>query len=164
MPFSGRLKQLQDKKYIKTQVELAKFLGFSTSVVSSWLRGEKLPSMDTALIISKKLGCTATWLLTGGHDDFDGTYIDLPKSEDYLEPNQATLDYMEEQAAFALDDEGIPLGKPDRYLDLIGLTASQCQLLRKLAGEFKSGNNAVLEELKRDLAVIAERKFGSHNG
>ena len=63
--FANRLKALQTEKGIKTQIELSRWLGFSRSIVSDWMRGECLPSMDTAIKLSEKFGCNAQWLLTG---------------------------------------------------------------------------------------------------
>jgi transcriptional regulator with XRE-family HTH domain len=63
--FANRLKSLQLEKGIKTQIELSRWLGFSRSIVSEWMRGECLPSMDTAIKLSEKFGCNAQWLLTG---------------------------------------------------------------------------------------------------
>ncbi len=63
--FGQRLKGLQQKKGIKTQKDLATWLGFSTSIVSEWLRGEKIPSLDTAVGIAAKFGCAVEWLITG---------------------------------------------------------------------------------------------------
>ena len=63
--FANRLKTLQTEKGIKTQIELSKWIGFSRSIVSEWMRGECLPSMDTAIKLSEKFGCNAQWLLTG---------------------------------------------------------------------------------------------------
>ena len=63
--YAERLKSLQIEKGIKTQIELSRWLGFSRSIVSEWMRGECIPSMDTAIKISEKFGCNAQWLLTG---------------------------------------------------------------------------------------------------
>ena len=53
-----------DRAPIK-QTPLAKWLGFSQPTVNDWLNGKGLPSMDTALKICDKLGCSVEWLLTG---------------------------------------------------------------------------------------------------
>ena len=63
--YAERLKSLQIEKGIKTQIELSRWLDFSRSIVSEWMRGECIPSMDTAIKISEKFGCNAQWLLTG---------------------------------------------------------------------------------------------------
>ena len=63
--YAERLKSLQIEKGIKTQIELSRWLGFSRSIVSEWMRGECIPSMDTAIKLSEKFGCNAQWLLTG---------------------------------------------------------------------------------------------------
>jgi len=74
------------KAPIKTQKELAKVLGVAQATVSDWINGEKLPSMDTALEISEKLGCSVLWLLTGKTET---TNIELINHNGYLE--QANL-------------------------------------------------------------------------
>jgi len=74
------------KAPIKTQKELAKVLGVAQATVSDWINGEKLPSMDTALEISEKLGCSVLWLLTGKTET---TNIELTNHNGYLE--QANL-------------------------------------------------------------------------
>jgi len=56
----------------KSQKELAKLLDCSQATVSDWINGEKLPSMDTALAISKKLNCCVEWLLTGNGPKYPG--------------------------------------------------------------------------------------------
>ncbi len=63
--YADRLKSLQIEKGIKTQIELSRWLGFSRSIVSEWMRGECIPSMDTAIKLSEKFGCNTQWLLTG---------------------------------------------------------------------------------------------------
>ena len=65
LDYAKRLKSLQVAQGIKTQIELSVWMGFSKSIVSAWMRGEKLPSMDTAIKISEKFGCSIEWLLTG---------------------------------------------------------------------------------------------------
>ena len=53
--FAGRLKALQiECDAPKTQYKFAEWLGLSKSFVSELLRGEKLPSMDLAIILSDK--------------------------------------------------------------------------------------------------------------
>lgn len=49
----------------KTQTKLAKWLNVSQSFISQMKSGEKLPSMDKAITIAEKLGCTVQYLLTG---------------------------------------------------------------------------------------------------
>ena len=65
--YAARFKQAwkESRSPVKTQKELAKVLGVAQATVSDWINGEKLPSMDTALEISGKLGCCVVWLLTG---------------------------------------------------------------------------------------------------
>ena len=63
--YAARLKSLQIEKGIKTQIELSRWLGFSRSIVSEWMRGECIPSMDTAIKLAEKFECNAEWLLRG---------------------------------------------------------------------------------------------------
>ena len=63
--YAKRLKELQNDKGIKTQIELSAWMGFSKSIISAWMRGEKIPSMDTALKIAEMFGVCVEWLLTG---------------------------------------------------------------------------------------------------
>ena len=65
--YAARFKRAwkESRSPVKTQKELAKVLGVAQATVSDWINGEKLPSMDTALEISGKLGCCVVWLLTG---------------------------------------------------------------------------------------------------
>lgn len=65
--YAARFKRAwkESKTPVKTQKELAKLLGVAQATVSDWINGEKLPSMDTALELSKKLDCCVVWLLTG---------------------------------------------------------------------------------------------------
>jgi len=65
--YAARFKRAwkESRTPVKTQKELAKVLSVAQATVSDWINGEKLPSMDTALEISAKLGCCVVWLLTG---------------------------------------------------------------------------------------------------
>jgi transcriptional regulator with XRE-family HTH domain len=65
LDYAGRLKELQTNKGIKTQIELSAWMGFSKSIISAWMRGEKIPSMDTALKIATMFDVCVEWLLTG---------------------------------------------------------------------------------------------------
>ena len=65
LDYAKRLKGLQIDKGIKTQIELSAWMGFSKSIISAWMRGEKIPSMDTALKIAEMFGVCVEWLLTG---------------------------------------------------------------------------------------------------
>ena len=65
LDYAKRLKSLQVAQGIKTQIELSAWMGFSKSIVSAWMRGEKIPSMDTALKIADMFGVCVEWLLTG---------------------------------------------------------------------------------------------------
>ena len=65
LDYAKRLKSLQVAQGIKTQIELSAWMGFSKSIVSAWMRGEKIPTMDTALKIADMFGVCVEWLLTG---------------------------------------------------------------------------------------------------
>ena len=65
LDYARRLKELQTDKGIKTQIELSAWMGFSKSIISAWMRGEKIPSMDTALKIATMFDVCVEWLLTG---------------------------------------------------------------------------------------------------
>lgn len=65
LDYAKRLKELQTDKGIKTQIELSAWMGFSKSIISAWMRGEKIPSMDTALKIAAMFDVCVEWLLTG---------------------------------------------------------------------------------------------------
>jgi len=56
------------------QVPLAEAIGASQPSVSAWLSGKSLPHADQLLAISRSLGVTVDWLLTGqGTKDPDST-------------------------------------------------------------------------------------------
>lgn len=83
--FAKRIEQLRLEKGFKTQKALADWLGMSTSIVSNWERGEKVPSMDTALKVSAKFGCNAEWLLTGNGEKYRTNLIPA-KEPQLIEP------------------------------------------------------------------------------
>jgi phage repressor protein C with HTH and peptisase S24 domain len=49
----------------KTQADLGKWLGFSQPTINCWYRGEKIPSMSSAIKVCGKLGVNTEWLLSG---------------------------------------------------------------------------------------------------
>jgi len=65
LAFGTRINALRIEKGIKTQKRLAEELNVSTSIVSEWIRGEKLPSLDTAITLADFFGCCVEWLITG---------------------------------------------------------------------------------------------------
>jgi len=86
--FAQRLKGLMNDKDIKNQKQLAEWLGVSTSIVSEWLRAEKIPSHETAIMITNKFSCSLDWLMTGKGsktpdkktiDPFYAMYLELPE-------------------------------------------------------------------------------------
>lgn len=63
-----------------SQKEMAKALGVSEGMFTSYKNGEKLPSMAKAIEIAEKTGVTVEWLLTGRgakHPIDDSNYIDI---------------------------------------------------------------------------------------
>jgi transcriptional regulator with XRE-family HTH domain len=76
----------------KNQKELAMRLGCSQATVSDWVNGEKLPSMDTALDIAKKLNCCVVWLLTGKDLSLQSKETDL---QGYVNVNGLTNEQRE---------------------------------------------------------------------
>lgn len=64
--FGKRLVQLcKEADLPKKQVDLAREFGVTPSMVWHYLHGEKLPSMDTAIDMARKLDCHVEYLLTG---------------------------------------------------------------------------------------------------
>lgn len=64
--FGKRLEKLCEEAGLpKKQVELAKVFDVTPSMIWHYLRGEKLPSMDKAINIARKLDCSIDYLLTG---------------------------------------------------------------------------------------------------
>ena len=86
--FAQRLNGLRLEKGIKSQKNLAEWLGVSTSIVSEWIRDEKIPSHETAIMIANKFNCSIEWLMTGrgskevnkeSTDPFYAMYLELPE-------------------------------------------------------------------------------------
>lgn len=64
--FPDRLKALKiESGAPKTQEDFAKWLGVSKSIVSEWLRGEALPSMDRSIQLADKFDVSVDWLMRG---------------------------------------------------------------------------------------------------
>ncbi len=87
--YAKRLKELQSDKGIKTQIELSAWMGFSKSIVSAWMRGEKIPSMDTALKIAEMFDVRVEWLLTGKGSK---RITDAPQLQNYINVSNLTSD------------------------------------------------------------------------
>lgn len=97
LDYAKRLKSLQVAQGIKTQIELSAWMGFSKSIVSAWMRGEKIPSMDTALKIAEMFGVCVEWLLTGKglkHPD------DAPVLQNYINVTDLTPEQIQETNEF----------------------------------------------------------------
>jgi len=97
LDYAKRLKSLQVAQGIKTQIELSAWMGFSKSIVSAWMRGEKIPSMDTALKIADMFGVCVEWLLTGKglkHPD------DTPVLQNYINVTDLTPAQIQETNDF----------------------------------------------------------------
>lgn len=60
--FSSKLKQCLKENNI-TQVDLAKMIGMSQSVVNNYCTGKREPTLDTLVIICKALNESADYLL-----------------------------------------------------------------------------------------------------
>lgn len=65
--FAKRLKALIDESSLAgmTQDVWSKRFGVSNAMVTYYLKGEKLPSVGTAITIAKEIGCCVEYLLTG---------------------------------------------------------------------------------------------------
>jgi transcriptional regulator with XRE-family HTH domain len=87
--YAKRLKELQSDKGIKTQIELSAWTGFSKSIISAWMRGEKIPSMDTALKIAEMFDVRVEWLLTGKGSK---RITDAPQLQNYINVSNLTSD------------------------------------------------------------------------
>lgn len=59
-----RIQQKLNEKNLK-QADIARATGKSTAAVTKWLRGENIPKADALKDISKLLGVSDEWLLTG---------------------------------------------------------------------------------------------------
>ena len=88
--FAKNLKELQSEKGLKTQIDLARFIGVSKSFVSVLLLGEKLPSMSTALEICKKFDVNLDWLMLNKGDKLQNKAIKSSFYQDFdrLSPEQ----------------------------------------------------------------------------
>ena len=81
--FATRLKLLQiESDAPKTQYKFAIWLNLSKSFVSELLRGEKLPSMDLAIILCDKFDVNIDWLMRGKE----------PKRHNDKQPSSPILD------------------------------------------------------------------------
>lgn len=76
--FAHRFSKLLSKSDYadRSQKEIGIWLGVSQPTVNDWLKGEKLPSMETAIRVAGKLKCQVEYLLTGnGQSVEDGPNI-----------------------------------------------------------------------------------------
>ena len=72
-----RIQQKLNEKHLK-QADIARATGKSTAAVTKWLRGENTPKADALKDISKLLGVSDEWLLTGkGKDSFFDNNVNL---------------------------------------------------------------------------------------
>jgi Helix-turn-helix. len=76
--FSKNLVQLLEKRG-KTQKDLVNFIGVSSSTVSNWCTGQKLPRMDKIQAISVWLGVENSELLETKKPEKKATYEDMIK-------------------------------------------------------------------------------------
>lgn len=65
--FAARMRESIQEMYPgATLTDLgSKFGGISHAIVSNYLRGEKMPSIATAIVIAERLNVCVEWLLTG---------------------------------------------------------------------------------------------------
>jgi SOS-response transcriptional repressor LexA len=77
-----RIQQKLNEKNLK-QADIARATGKSTAAVTKWLRGENIPKADALKDISRLLGVSDEWLLTGKGKDvtFDNNVSLLEKIE-----------------------------------------------------------------------------------
>lgn len=72
-----RIQQKLNEKHLK-QADIARATGKSTAAVTKWLRGENIPKADALKDISRLLGVSDEWLLTGkGKDSFFDNNVNL---------------------------------------------------------------------------------------
>ena len=95
LDYARRLKELQTDKGIKTQIELSAWMGFSKSIISAWMRGEKIPSMDTALKIADKFDVCVEWLVTGKGSKHHNKETQLTNHNGYLESANLTPEQLQ---------------------------------------------------------------------
>lgn len=73
--FANNLNRILTERGV-SQIELAKMLGVSKSIVSEWCKGSKTPRMDKVQMIANKFGLLLTDLM---EDKSQKTSIDLLK-------------------------------------------------------------------------------------
>ena len=115
--YAARFKQAwkESRSPVKTQKELAKVLGVAQATVSDWINGEKLPSMDTALEISGKLGCCVVWLLTG-KETVSVTSVNLDNYLDLSIFDESSLKIIELLKENAIKKASQPASQPASQL------------------------------------------------
>lgn len=96
--FAKRLKILKEEFCSDmTQEEFAKWAGYSKSIISEWLRGEKVPSMNTALDLCDKFNVNLNWLMRG---------VDPKRESDTFINNHEPIDFI-----YRLNDDNYNLVK-----------------------------------------------------
>lgn len=85
-----------------TQKELAKILEEHPSVISLWEVGDRTPSSEKIVPLSKALCCPPS-LLLGHYETFEGTILEVD-----VELDQAEIRAVQEYAKFINSKEGIP--------------------------------------------------------
>ena len=66
--FGITLLELLDKKNL-TQRILSRAIGCTEASMSKWINGTRKPNVDALYKMSKYLGCTMEYLITGGDDN-----------------------------------------------------------------------------------------------
>ena len=96
--FATRLKALQiESDAPKTQYKFAEWLGLSKSFVSELLRGEKLPSMDLAIVLADKFDVSIDWLMRGKGSK---RITDAPELQNYINVTDLTPAQIQETNEF----------------------------------------------------------------
>lgn len=80
--FSHRFRRLMNEKGWASdrREDVGKRLGVSGPAVTYWWNGDRLPTMNQAIIIATEMGCCVEWLLTGR-----GPMRPLPSEMDCLD-------------------------------------------------------------------------------
>tara|TARA_R100001509_G_scaffold163929_2_gene139794 strand:- start:3943 stop:4644 length:702 start_codon:yes stop_codon:yes gene_type:complete len=123
-----------------TQDALAKLLGVSTVTIWSYRNGDKLPRMSTATRISKALGVSVDWLLTGEGTMRSGTatkpnVVELPTKK----PNVVHIPRLDVMASMGL---GVARVEQD---DIVEEMAVSKDWLRRNVNATAPGNLALLD-------------------
>ena len=165
--YSERLKDLQVEQGIKTQIELSRWLGYSRSIVSEWMRGEKIPSMDTAIKIAEKFGCNAQWLLTGDglkyktdNAKFIGRIIDITHlSPPRQQEAENFIKFLESQEKTPEKTQNKPLTTETENVGWGGVNSAQAETMRQFQDKNRLRNETVERRIAKSDQVMAGRRW-----